>query len=241
MRTKTCRVAICSTRTRILVQQIHDENRQAIVLLCSLALTTLGGVTSARRGWVAMLGEGELLVVGLLCVASALPALLYMKRRQDAALEAELQRIKERKAETTSPNSRIEAVAVPDTEHKTKEGKGPAGSTRTPRPKGVRSEDRPPLPGGAKCWYDPGKGQEQVEVTIVQMHTDVEGAFYTVRLPDGSEKQTTRAKLDSQEERADAIAAALLEEEEREAKRSKQKGGSGREKKKEGGREKKRK
>jgi len=46
-----------------------------------------------------MIGEGELLVVGLLCAAGALPALLYLKRKQERELEAEVQRMKERKAE----------------------------------------------------------------------------------------------------------------------------------------------
>lgn len=59
------------------------------------------------------------------------------------------------------------------------------------------------------------------------MHEDVDGAFYTVRLPDGAEKQTTRSKLDSLEERAEAAASALLDEEAREEAREAKRGGKG--------------
>ncbi|EOD37014.1 hypothetical protein EMIHUDRAFT_225988 [Emiliania huxleyi CCMP1516] len=75
------------------------------------------------------------------------------------------------------------------------------------------------------------RSSDPVLVEIMQVHADVDGAFYTIKLPSGGEKQTTRGKLDSLEERAEAAAAALLAEEAKESKKGgRGKGGSGREK-----------
>jgi hypothetical protein len=187
-----------------------------------------------------MIGEGEVLVVGLLCAACALPALLYLKRKQDRELEAEVQRMKERKAEALPGRpGQPAAVEVPPSQEQ-QSAKPTSPGTRLRRLAGAQAEKRPALPAGADCWYDAGGG-DLVQATIAQVHADVDGAFYTVRFTDGTEKQTTRGKLDSREERAEAVAAALLEEEEREARRNKGKGGSGRSRKKVTGRDKKRK
>lgn len=188
-----------------------------------------------------MIGEGELLVVGLLCAAGALPALLYLKRKQERELEAEVQRMKERKAEAPQLDREAQPPAAEQSASQEQPRKPASSTARMQRLASAQAEKRPALPAGAECWYDPGGGGAMVEATIAQVHTDVDGAFYTVRFADGTEKQTTRGKLDSREERAEAVAAALLEEEEREARRNKGKGGSGRERKKESGRDKKRK
>jgi len=196
--------------------------------------------------------EGLLAVVLLGIVACLLPVLVYLKRKQDLKFEADVQAMKltkeQRAAGAASPEKGGAAERSAAKPEPPKQAGGPGSATRVPRPKWAAGVKRPVLKAGAKCWYEPGAGKEMVEITVAQVHEDPDGAFYTIRLPDASEKQTMRHKLDSLEERAEGIAEALLLEEElEEAKRmkSKGKGGSGREKKEErgknSGREKKRK
>ena len=172
-----------------------------------------------------MVGEGEVTVVLLLLAAAALPALLYARRRQEQQFEAKLQSMRSKQAEAKLQAVEEKVAAV----EASAASPPPAPSARARR--GRAAEARPPLLKGAKCWYEADRSSDPVLVEIMQVHADVDGAFYTIKLPSGGEKQTTRGKLDSLEERAEAAAAALLAEEAKESKKGgRGKGGSGREK-----------
>ena len=63
---------------------------------------------------------------------------------------------------------------------------------------------RPQIPFGAKCWHR----QAGVVCEIVKVYFDDMPPYYQVRFADGSERATVRARLDTLEEHAAAVAAA---------------------------------
>ena len=144
-----------------------------------------------------------------LLVAIAAPlVLLALKYRQDQLLNKELEHIRTGPAKPDDAHEDLVSQAPPVKQQR--KNLPPKAAVARRR---VKGEPLPVIPTGSKCWYEPVKGLEMIEVKILKVHYDDTPPYYTIELPDGTEKQTLRGRIDSLEERAERFAQALLAEE----------------------------
>ena len=172
----------------------------------------------------------------LAITAAAAAYAIYRRRAQgsiDAPAGVQLQQQQQQPQQPQQPPSAPQQKKRRSNK-KSQSGKSDDGLSSNER----ALSDRPPLAVGQKCWHR----QAQQEVTILKVYYDDLPPYYAVAFPDGSERATVRARLDTFDEReaeaaleetraaearADAAAAALLAEEEAASKRPANSGGRG--------------
>ena len=95
----------------------------------------------------------------------------------------------------------VEASGSPAASTKAKKPRKRAAKTSGPPPdqdEDARSAALPPLAEGVKCWHR----QDKVQVTVIKVYyDDPPTPYYTIRMPNGTERATVRARLESNEER----------------------------------------
>ena len=158
-------------------------------------------------GWVAAIAAMDTsLAAAVLVMAVAAVALFPLARsvlsRGGKAVDA---------PDAPEPRTAPESPAATKSKKPRKRATKSSGPAPDPD-EDARSVALPPLAEGVKCWHR----QEKVEVTVVKVYFDDPPPYYTIRMPDGTERATVRARLESKEERREAEEAAQREYEEAE-------------------------